>query len=375
MDYLSGTGGLVFGAAGILTAFTYYGSLQEYVFDYRDDKGHAFVYVWLLQTIEALANTVVGFLGMMMSGRAVGMPLRYFALSGATQVFAKASMSFAMSFGLAFAIATLAKSAKMAPVMLGGIFIGGKRYPLRQYFQVAAIIMATILVSMASKKGGGGATTTLSGILLICLSLMFDGLTGGVQDRVKAKCKECNVKVGSFDMMFWTNLFMLLVAMVFAVVTPTQAGSVQMLEGISFIAANIQIMWKILAFAACSAFGQCFIFYVVANFGALKCSTVTTTRKIFSVLFSIFTKGYVLAPLGWFGILLGTLGIIGELIPENEKPHQEKRQVTPVEPCQPPIEKNPSVASELAHTPSTSAMHLSDTNLTTPMVTDESSRV
>jgi len=155
-------------------------------------------------------------------------------------------------------------------------------------------------------------------------------------------------------------LFMLLVATVLAFVWPTKAGSVQMLEGIGFIVANVDIMWKILTFAACSAFGQCFIFYVVANFGALKCSTVTTTRKIFSVLWSIFTKGYVLAPLGWFGIVLGTLGIIGELIPEK---HEEKRQIAPVQPSAPQVEKNPSV-SEL----STSAHDLSEKS--TPMLAD-----
>lgn len=253
--------------------------------------------------------------------------------------------------------------------MVGGIFIGGKRYPLRQYFQVAAIIMATVLVSMSSKKGGGGATTTVTGLAFICLSLMFDGLTGGVQDRVKAKCKEKDVKVKPFDMMFWTNFFMLLVAIVFAFVTPTAAGSVQMLEGIGFIVANPAILTKILVFAACSALGQCFIFFVVANFGALKCSTVTTTRKIFSVLFSIFTKGYVLAPLGWFGIALGSLGIIGELIPE--KPEQEKRQVAPVAPVQPQAdEKN---TSEMARSTSKSDEHpavlaMSGSSKATPML-------
>jgi UDP-galactose transporter B1 len=181
---------------------------------------------------------------------------------------------------------------------------------------------------------------------------MFDGLTGGVQDRVKAKCKENEVKVKPFDMMFWTNFFMLLVAVVFAFAWPTQAGSVQMLEGIVFIAANPDIMSKILAFAACSAFGQCFIFFVVANFGALKCSTVTTTRKIFSVLISIFTKGYLLSPLGWFGIVLGSLGIIGELVPE--KKHEEKRQVAPVKPVQTQGDQHPSV-SELVASNSKSA--------------------
>eukprot|EP00968_Pinguiococcus_pyrenoidosus_P029219 scaffold8416_cov267-Pinguiococcus_pyrenoidosus.AAC.3 len=43
-------------------------------------------------------------------------------------------------------------------------------------------------------------------------------------------------------------------------------------------------------FAACSAFGQSFIFYTIANFDPLVCTTVTTTRKIFSVLLSIVLK-------------------------------------------------------------------------------------
>jgi UDP-galactose transporter B1 len=110
---------------------------------------------------------------------------------------------------------------------------------------------------------------------------------------------------------------MFLVAVLFALVTPTSAGSVQMLEGIGFIVSNPDIMRKILAVAACSALGQCFIFFVVANFGSLQCSTVTTMRKIFSVLLSIFTKGYMLAPLGWFGFFMAGLGIIPELIPEH----------------------------------------------------------
>merc|ERR1711971_531765 len=88
-------------------------------------------------------------------------------------------------------------------------------------------------------------------------------------------------------------------------------------SGCAYISANPTILTKVLLFAACSAVGQSFIFFVVAEYGPLKNATVTTTRKIFSVLLSIFTKGHSLAPIGWAGIVLGSIGIIGELIPDK----------------------------------------------------------
>jgi len=310
---LSGNAGLVFGAAGIYAAFAYYGVLQEEVFTFEDKEGNAFTYGWFLQVIEAFANVVVGFGGMMLTGRTAGVPLDLFALSGFTQVSAKACMSNSLAAGLSFPVATLAKSAKMAPVMIGGILIGGKKFPLRQYLQVAAIIGGTIMVSMNSKSASGKPSTWM-GVVLICTSLACDGLTGGVQDRLKAKSKDKGIKIKPYDMMFWSNTFMCLVAILVSLV-----NNGELFSGMAFIFDNPEILSKVLYFAACSAMGQSFIFFVIAEYGPLKCATITTTRKIFSVLLSIFVKGHVLAPIGWCGVLLGSAGIVGELIPEEKK--------------------------------------------------------
>merc|ERR1712048_280550 len=94
----------------------------------------------------------------------------------------------------------------------------------------------------------------------------------------------------------------------------------------AFMLANPTILTKVLLFAACSAIGQSFIFFVVSTYGPLKNSTVTTTRKIFSVLLSIFTKGHAMSPLAWAGVALGSIGIAGELLPkaEGEKKDEKK---------------------------------------------------
>ena len=47
-------------------------------------------------------------------------------------------------------------------------------------------------------------------------------------------------------------------------------------------------MRALAAFSLCSAMGQCFIYYTITEFSPLILATVTTTRKIFSTLVSVF---------------------------------------------------------------------------------------
>jgi UDP-galactose transporter B1 len=297
---------LIIGAGGIYAAFLYYGSLQEDVFRYTAADGSTFKHAWFLQVLEALANVVIGFLGMQLTGPTKGIPLKMFGISGAAQVTAKACTSLALANGLSFPVATLAKSGKMAPVMAGSLLLGGASYDIREYLQVAAIIGGTAVVSMGKKKGGD-SSSSLMGVVYIMLSLILDGVTAGFQKRLMIETAQVGVKPKPYDFMFWTNLFMCLTAIVIA------GGLGEIQGGFTFCAANPEILEKIVKFAACSAVGQSFIFYTIANFDPLVLSTVTTTRKIFSVLLSIFLKGHSLSVVGWSGIALSCSGILSEL--------------------------------------------------------------
>jgi solute carrier family 35 (UDP-galactose transporter), member B1 len=170
---------------------------------------------------------------------------------------------------------------------------------------VLAIIAGTAIVSMGKKKGG--EASSVLGVFYILLSLALDGVTAGFQKRLKTETAKLGVKPTPYDYMFWTNLFMCGTALVIA------TGLGEMWSGTAFAIANPEILIKIIKFAVCSAIGQSFIFYVVANFDPLVLSTVTTTRKIFSVLLSIFLKGHSLSLMGWSGIALACSGILSEL--------------------------------------------------------------
>ena len=253
---------------------------------------------------------------MLLTGGTKNLPQDMFALSGATQVCAKAFTSLALASGVSFPVVTLAKSGKMVPVMVGSLLLGGAKYTLREYLSVAAIIGGTCIVSMG-KKSSGPASSVL-GIVFIGLSLTCDGITGGVQNRLKKKTRELGVNAKPYDFMFWTNLYMGLTAFVLAV------GLNEFIPGIKFCLDNPVILNKIIKFALCSAVGQSFIFYTIANFDPLVCTTVTTTRKVFSVLLSIFINGHHMSQQGWAGISLASAGIMSELLDKSGKGHGKK---------------------------------------------------
>jgi len=277
--------------------------------------GTSFKAAWFLQVIEATANIIIGYIGMQLSGATSGIPKQMFAISGASQVSAKACTSRALANGLSFPVATLAKSGKMAPVMAGSLLLGGATYSAREYLQVIAIIAGSAIVSLGKKKGGSNSAL---GMIYIALSLILDGVTAGFQKRLKTETAKAGVKPKPYDFMFWTNVYMGLTAFLVTLLL----GELQ--AGLAFCISNPEILWNIIKFALCSAFGQSFIFYTIANFDPLVLSTVTTTRKIFSVLLSILLKGHSLNMSGWGGIALASTGIMSELHAKSShknKPH------------------------------------------------------
>jgi len=296
---------LIIGALGIYGAFLYYGVYQEDVFDYKGKDGSRFKSVWMMNAVEALANVFVAALGLQFAGgMSKGLPLKSFALAGGSQVFAKFFTLSALAKGVSFPVVTLAKSGKMVPVMIGSILLGGAKYTLKEYASVAAIIAGTVMVSLGKKSSAASSTV---GLACIALSLFFDGVTGGLQKQIKTKSMEVGVKPKPYDFMLWINAFMFATATLLSVVLG------DLTSGLSFCKANPEVLEKILKFSACSAVGQSFIFFTIANFDPLVCTTITTTRKVFSVLLSIFLNGHNLSTQGWAGIAVASGGIMSEI--------------------------------------------------------------
>jgi UDP-galactose transporter B1 len=150
----------------------------------------------------------------------------------------------------------------------------------------------------------------------------MDGITGGVQKRLLTDMKRLQKIPQPYDLMTYTNLFMT----VYAVFISSLLGEFS--KGLNYCAKNPQVFSLIVKFSICSAIGQSFIFYTLARFDPLVCSTVTTTRKIFSVALSIFFKGHHIPSQGWMGLALAIGGITSEVLNKAQGVQRAKKKAS-----------------------------------------------
>jgi len=207
----------------------------------------------------------------------------------------------------------LGKSCKMVPVMAGGILLGGKRYSMIEYAQVVLITIGVCVFNFGGKSKKGGADSPF-GLALIGLSLFMDMVTGGLQDKVKKSTKELNPtatgpkRPSMHESMLWTNLSGLIVAFVLAAVT----GHLK--SGLAFCSAHPQCLIAIVTYSLSSAVGQNFVYFTLTQFNPLVLTTVTTTRKIFSTLYSVFRNpSNSLNTMQWGGTMMVFSGLLGDI--------------------------------------------------------------
>jgi UDP-galactose transporter B1 len=300
---------LAIACGGIFLSFSYFAVLQEDVYKKTYGKNNEkFEYTFLALIAERGINSLIALLGMLvLGGSGVKIPHKDIFNSGVTQMLAMAASNEALRF-VSYPTQVLGKSCKMLPVMAGGILLGGKRYQVVQYVQVALITLGVALFNFGGKKKGAGNDSAF-GLLLIGAALVLDAVTGGLQDKVKLVSKELNPgaenpKPTMHESMFYTNLSGCIVAVGLG------AATGQLLPGLVFCQRNPEVLRAILIYSLASGVGQNFIYYTITEFNPLLLTTVTTTRKIFSTLYSVVRSGVALDLLQTAGCGLAIFGLL-----------------------------------------------------------------
>ncbi|CAH2103366.1 unnamed protein product [Euphydryas editha] len=210
------------------------------------------------------------------------------------------------------------KAAKPIPVMILGVLIGRKQYPLKKYLFVFLIVIGIILFMYKdqAKKSNDDSQGMGIGEVLLFLSLTMDGLTGAVQERIKSESSPT-----AYSMMLNTNWWSTIIS-AFGVLL-----SGEIFKFVTFVNQHPEIVIYLIAFALMGALGQLFIFFMVAEFGPLPCSVVTTTRKFFNVLASVIVFGNVLQIRQWIGAVLVFSGLFLDIFYSKGKATPAKRAV------------------------------------------------
>lgn len=239
---------------------------------------------------------------------------------------------------ISFPTLLLGKSCKLVPVMLMNIVLYRRKFPLHKYALVA-MVTAGIWAFMAFKEGvkktGGRETSSALGLGLLTINLLLDGVVNSTQDQVFSL-----YKLDGPQMMFFMNVFSTLLTSI-ALILPTSltpsflvpTPDSSLLEpaynalssALEFIATHPTVTRDILLFSLTGAIGQLFIFLTLSTYGSLTLVTITVTRKMVTMLLSVFVFNHSLTLGQWGGVLVVFAAIAMEAEVKRRESAAKKR--------------------------------------------------
>ena len=185
------------------------------------------------------------------------------------------------------------------------------------YKYVAAIIITVGLIVFNFAKIGSKVDDidlNLLGAVLLFISLFMDGLTATQSDIEKGRGKKSH----AFHLMISNNLVGLIASHILIVwnlkeILPTF---------------NLSTIYDLFVIGGSATLGQCFIYLTISKFDCFVLTTITTTRKFFSILFSIFIYSHPMTNLHWVGMTLVFGAIIWDMILSEMGRQKKKSKAT-----------------------------------------------
>lgn len=198
----------------------------------------------------------------------------------------------------------LAKLCKLVPVMLVHVVVYRLRFPLYKYVVAACVTVGVVVFTLSGQRKGGGHADGNVGRGALCLLalLVLDGVTNSAQDRMFATST-----LDGGTLMVGLNAVLAVLTAAYTVLATNQVATTA-----AFVQTHPRALLDMLAFAACGALGQVFIFTTLEHFGLLVLVTVTVTRKMILMVLSVVLFGKNLARGQWAGVVLVFAGILYE---------------------------------------------------------------
>lgn len=231
---------------------------------------------------------------------------------------------------VSFPVQTLAKCAKMIPVMLWGTVIMQKKYKGQDYMLAFLVTLGCSLFILYPAAGdispySRGRESTVWGVSLMIGYLGFDGFTSTFQDKL---FKGYDMEI--HNQIFYTTLCSCILSLTGLLLQG------HLLMAVDFVSRHNDCFIDIALLSTVATASQFFISYTIRTFGALTFATIMTTRQLASILLSCVWFGH---PLSWEQCI-GAVVVFGSLYAKSflrEKPqkpvlseHTEKGDSSPL---------------------------------------------
>ncbi|XP_028425338.1 adenosine 3'-phospho 5'-phosphosulfate transporter 2 isoform X3 [Perca flavescens] len=244
--------------AGVFLFYLIYGYLQELIFSVEGFKPFG----WYLTLVQFGFYSMFGLVELQLTQdkrrRIPGKTYMMIAfLTVGTMGLSNTSLGY-----LNYPTQVIFKCCKLIPVMIGGVFIQGKRYNLADVSAALCMSLGLIWFTLADSKVAPNFNVT--GVLLISMALCADAAIGNVQE------KAMKLHNGSNSEMHPVKTY-----------------------GYAFL------------FSLTGYFGISFVLALIKLFGALVAVTVTTGRKAMTIVlsFMFFAKPFTFQYI-WGGLLV-----------------------------------------------------------------------
>jgi UDP-galactose transporter B1 len=297
---------------GIYTCFLTWGVVQERVSTtpYGDaETPKKFKFFIVLNLIQSIIAAFIAFIYLKACGRSLNLketPKSLYLKYAQVAIFncIGSPFGYAALKHIDYPTMILGKSCKLVPVLIMNVIVYRRKFPLHKYLCVALVTagVSMFMLYQPSTKKSSAATSSLWGLFLLCTNLCIDGLTNATQDQIFSKF---NHLVSGQHMMFFMNALGSILSASYLLLHPYND---ELQQALTLFQDHPAVIRDVLLFGFCGAVGQCFIFYTLQHYGSLRLVTVTVTRKLFTMLLSVFWFNHTLNIGQWNGIALVFFG-------------------------------------------------------------------
>lgn len=279
-----------FCVVGLVAAFVVQNFLQEYTFampGFRYGTLMAFVEFATCAALAGVERKATGTASVWDRTRTL---VEYAALSLVLPL-SSASGTSALAH-VNMPVKVIFKSSKLLPTMLVGRLVNGTRYSAWDVGSAAALCLGVAAFTLADASVSPHFDSW--GVALLLMAVVLDAAVPNCQQRLMAgratavtpQTAVATVAASKLEVMFYTNLIGA------AIIGASLLWGAEGAEGVAFCAANPAAVTALLLYGASTYVGISFYITTVKRYGAVSAITVTTLRKILTLMVSFVYFGH-----------------------------------------------------------------------------------
>lgn len=298
---------------GIYLTFSAWGLFQEKIntIKYNGELYRSFLFPNILQSFAGLllSNSFISKTSGIRKHQPHALYRLYFLLTF-LQLASGYLANFLLGY-LSYPTLIASKSCKLLPIALMNMLFYRQTISIRKCFTLCLTTISVLVFSMSEGSSKPNSSTSVTGVILMILGLLIDGLYNTLQDEVFR-----GYQVSSSHMMFHLNLYKLVISMLTAIITK------ELNYSFSFLTHSPSLMFDLIMATLLNVLGQVVIYSMLEKHGAYILTTVNITRKILSLILSLVIFGHKIVPVKFISAL-GVLVSIGLEMADHGKPKRE----------------------------------------------------